>query len=1126
MLKSISIMRFLLLGSVMAISSAAYALESRFIAAEVKPATAEVQTATAEIQPATVEIKKATDAIKVTPKPPKKAVAASKDQKPSPSGDDHSADSSKEVGDITIHNHGIQAIFINSDVTINGGEISGEINHAPEAEDEEKAEGAEGEEKKGEEGAKTAARPGGRPAEKPEKFAELVKDATKSVGLFTLYEKENKLYLEIKPEQLENNYLVSGSLATGLGQGWIKPGTFLGNTIIDKIIVSFQSVNDNIHMIQRNMRFISSEGELEAESVAKNIADSLVAAIPVEATNPENAAYVVDITKVVLGDLFQLADELRGSMGVGYGIDPSASYIKQVKSFPENLVIRNHYAFRTGMNAGLLVVPDSRSVQLETLMDIRPLKENKEFDSRVADNRVGYFIDAFVDFGNLERTTPFVRNITKWDIRKASPELTISPPAKPLTIWLENTIPDRYREPIRKGVLEWNKAFEAIGIKEAIQVHNQPKDATWDASDARYNTIHWNTSFDLVYGAVAQWISDPRTGEILNGGFLMESENIRGALNLIRRRSPDRIAMLKNQFEAPKTESPHFSACAYESNMAEQAALGFSILAARVGIENVSDELRNEIIDQLLFGVACHEMGHVLGLRHNFEGSTHISLSDLHNKALTSKVSISSSIMDYAPVNIAAPGEEQGFYFEPTIGPYDYFAIEYGYKPLIDAQAKELAAKKPPVQPQSAPIPQAATPETQAVTSVIAATAEIQVATASVQAATAEVAAATAVVASATAAEVKPATAVTKPVVHPVKQSIIEAIAAYGNVSFASNEQELNQLNQIAEKGELDPYHFGTDEDLYSYGGIDPLINQNDLTNDPLGYAKYLTGIIDETIPLLPNLIKPGDDYYFVRDAFDRLLFTYYNNATFAIKFLGGQYVNRVRKGGPNDPQPLVPVSPAKQREALDFISNVIFDDQIFDFDPQLLNLMAAEKWYHWGDSTFGTPHEYSLNSLVSAIYEVLIYQIYSPRVLQRIQDTEIQRNEQAVNFTLPELFNTMQQGIWREVYTFPANGGSVTTAQYGAKSPMISTFRRMAQRHHLRRMIEMSMEPTFGTPDDARTLSWQALNDLEKKLKAVLNADKSSINLDEYTRAHLTESHEKIRRALDAKLNVTVDMW
>ncbi len=918
-----------------------------------------------------------------------------------------------EVDQIDIENGGIQFNFINSNVTISGGTINATMNHTEGAKVETQTPDAQ----------KPNGRPGGTPPKKPEKpdpFNEQIKDATKTTGLFTVYTKPDlTTHWEIHPDQLGKEFLLTAKTGKGLGEGFlVKPGTFLGNPYIyGGNILYFAKRDKVIEIYERNLRFKAKDGSTEAKILDKQYPDSLVAALPYPATNTENGAYLIDMSKILLADYFQLN---RGMPG-GYGLDRQNSYVKETKAFPKNMVITAKYQYRSGGGGNILSAPDSKSVPIEVVYNIQPLKPNPTYEPRKPDYRIGYFLQAQIDLANDTENDYFVRGINRWDLKKASPELEVSPPVKPVVIWLQNTIPEQYRAPIRDGILEWNKAFEKAGFKDAIVVKQQPDDADWDASDSRYNVVHWNESLGGGYSGMAQWAFDPRTGEILSGGFLLEGESVRSVLRVRPYNEPDIGAKVKERMSHPRwlnqpqPHKPHplHANCNFAHELAEEYQEGLTIMEARKGSELTPEE-KDKFIYQYLFSLSCHEMGHAIGLRHNFKGSTMLGLNELQNKAITGTKGLSSSVMDYVPINFAPPGVEQGDYTEPTIGPYDYLAIEYGYK----------------------------------------------------------------------------------------------------TVSSATDASEEKMLAEIAERAEIDETAFGTDEDADM---VDPRILRFDLSNDPLGWFKQEAEIAKDLLPKMPSLIKEGDDYSRMRQAIGRMAGKYFYAGLDALYYIGGTHINKVKKGGMVDGKmPLEPVSTAKQREALDFIVNEIFTDNFVDgITPEMLQMVNNVNWYHWGSfgSTIG---DYRIVNVVGNIYDSILFGLFSPFTVSNILDNEQQADDSAVKFTLPEMFDTVEQGCWR---TATSIDGS---AAYSDQNPAISPYQRMLQRHHLKAMIAIALQPSFSMPEDARTLAWRTINNIEATLENAVTAT----SLDEYSHAHLTESIEKIKRALDAEQTVGVDFW
>lgn len=249
--------------------------------------------------------------------------------------------------------------------------------------------------------------------------------------------------------------------------------------------------------------------------------------------------------------------------------------------------------------------------------------------------------------------------------------------------WLDRNIPERYRATIIDAVLEWNKAFDRIGFKNAIVARVQPDDADFDTLDARHASIRWMTTARPSFAGIGPSQVDPRTGEILDADIGIDPVRFRNR----------RFARVE-QIAEPSSIRGFLKHSEYLCQLDEYASqeLGFAmdLLEARGDIDPDGPEAEQFVMDDLK-DVVMHEVGHTLGLRHNFRASTVYSQKDLDDPTFTKTHGVSGSVMEYNAINIAAKGMKQGAFNQTTLGPYDYWAIEYGYTEVPpDREASEL----------------------------------------------------------------------------------------------------------------------------------------------------------------------------------------------------------------------------------------------------------------------------------------------------------------------------------------------------------------------------------------------------------------------------------------------------
>ncbi len=531
---------------------------------------------------------------------------------------------------------------------------------------------------------------GGKPAEpaKEKTIDDIVKDYTKVPGLFPLYRKteagRETVYLEIREDQLDKLMMMEVTASTGTASQIVA-----GDPINDIVFKFVKRPDNRVLMVTPNISFRAPEKTPMARAVRRSFADGYLEAFKIEATQPNRKSLLINVSDLFRSDVAQITAQLGGIFSLlgmpgagGYVMDRDKTYVVSMKNFPDNLVVETAYHFTKGMGGGLAALmggqtlPDPRSLPLNVIYNVFPLPDNG-YKPRLADPRVGYFLTEYQDFGTDDKYDQQVRYIVRWDMEKADPRAALSPPKKAIVFWLDNAIPLEYRDAVRAGLLRWNKAFEKVGIKDAIVVKQMPDNADWDHADMRYNTIRWVTSPENGY-AVALFRINPLTGQILNANITVDS-------NLVRFTKLERSHLVDpaSYFEdapAPTALSMDPRRCQFGAGAMEQAWFGQMALNMLAPPGSKAEE--KAYINSFLSEVVSHEMGHIMGLRHNFIASTYHTLDELKDENTIKNTGISASVMDYNPFNIAALRQRGVDYFQPTIGPYDIWAIQYGYTPI------------------------------------------------------------------------------------------------------------------------------------------------------------------------------------------------------------------------------------------------------------------------------------------------------------------------------------------------------------------------------------------------------------------------------------------------------------
>jgi uncharacterized protein DUF4953/uncharacterized protein DUF5117/uncharacterized protein DUF5118 len=522
-------------------------------------------------------------------------------------------------------------------------------------------------------------------------FSEVTKDAQIQSGIFTLYRKRDKAYLALAPAQLDRDYLLVTQLSQGIGELGLDGGSSIRSDLI-----RFHRAGDRIELWVVNPHFAATPGTPMARAVAYSFGHSVAQSFPI-ATMRDDREILVDLAPFLLSDWADLGAVFQGvavqrKLTGTFFLDKDRSSLERLRLFPENMEAEVRLTYQANRNLGLEAVADYRWIPVGVHYSLLELPSTP-MRPRYADERVGYFVSAIKDFSRDTAESFFVRFVNRWRLEKRYPAAELSDPVKPIVYYIDRTVPTEWKPWVRSGILEWNRAFEEAGIRNAIQVLDAPEDTLWSAEDARYSTVRWTATNRSVY-AVGPSNVDPRTGEILNADVLVSASWIQTWRGESGEYVMPQVAVRSAFFEDSTAIAMNGDSrlCSLAEGLRRQGTVTRALLAAAGNRPNAASNVRL-YIGQALKALIMHEVGHTLGLRHNFRGSAGVTRAQLIDRSYTKANGLGVSVMDYNPPALSLDPKKQGDFYAPTIGSYDRWAIRYGYTPLGPSEPVVAMAK-------------------------------------------------------------------------------------------------------------------------------------------------------------------------------------------------------------------------------------------------------------------------------------------------------------------------------------------------------------------------------------------------------------------------------------------------